>query len=252
VHWAASDDLCWFATADERPLHLIGRLATEPEIVPPGAPNRLQPFVAGAVSYVVIDPREVRTSWGALTVRGRSRVRVLGDLVHVHAGDLVELHGRFRLPPTPGNPGEFDAAAWLRRNGIRTVIDVSHPAHVVRLAPGRDIAGKRWRAAQQRRLADGLLAHLGERLAPVAVALLLGPRSQIDAEIYDAFESTGTLHLLAISGINVALLAGFLWSIGRIAGVSPTATNIFTAALLIAMPASPTRVPPWSEPCCSC
>ena len=52
--------------------------------------------------------------------------------------------------------------------------------------------------------------HLNSRTAPLAAALILGQREDIDPEINDAFARTGTTHLLAISGLQLQALALFL------------------------------------------
>lgn len=48
------------------------------------------------------------------------------------------------------------------------------------------------------------------RLAGLVAAILLGERGGLDPELADRFTRTGTRHLLAISGLHVALVAGSL------------------------------------------
>ena len=55
-----------------------------------------------------------------------------------------------------------------------------------------------------------LAAQLDPGTAPLASALILGQREEIDPEINDAFARTGTTHLLAISGLQLQALALFL------------------------------------------
>src|SRR5204862_610353 len=67
-----------------------------------------------------------------------------------------------------------------------------------------------------------LQAKLSERTAPVGVALLLGTRTAIPEELRTAFAESGTMHILAISGSNVGILAGLLWVVAHLAGLGRT------------------------------
>ena len=55
--------------------------------------------------------------------------------------------------------------------------------------------------------------------APLANALLAGWRGELDPELRAAFASAGLMHLLAISGLHVALIAGWILLILRLARV---------------------------------
>lgn len=50
--------------------------------------------------------------------------------------------------------------------------------------------------------------YLDHRRSALAAAVLLGAREQLDPEQKQAFRETGTIHLLAISGLHVGILAG--------------------------------------------
>ena len=103
------------------------------------------------------------------------------------------------------NPGTFDREWWAFRNGIAASGRVVE-AQPLGLAPDRLLAFARLRA------------HLAERLDAVAPrhgawlrALALGDRSSFDDETWQRVQRTGTAHLIAISGMHVALVA---WLIG--------------------------------------
>ena len=78
----------------------------------------------------------------------------------------------------------------------------------------------------QRRLttaSDGLASQ------GVILALAVGDRSGISTELWDKFISTGTNHLLAISGLHISLVAGFIallvQSVWRYSGLSGRSTR---------------------------
>ncbi|MBC8117830.1 MAG: ComEC/Rec2 family competence protein, partial [Candidatus Saccharimonas sp.] len=87
--------------------------------------------------------------------------------------------------------------------------------------------------AKARRRAETLIArHLGERTAPVAQSLLLGSRVDLDRDVRRAFAESGTLHVLAISGMNVGLLWGWLWFLCRGLRMSASVSLMVVIGLL--------------------
>jgi len=58
------------------------------------------------------------------------------------------------------------------------------------------------------RIRRGLELSLDQTSQSLAVALTLGDRSLLDAEIVEAFRRTGTAHLLAVSGLHVSIFTG--------------------------------------------
>jgi competence protein ComEC len=131
------------------------------------------------------------------------------------------------MRPQPArNPDAFDAADFLRRQGIGCLVTADHPDAVRRLQQGSEFSLWLW-AARLRAQGEVLFNRdLTPRNAPVAAALLFGSRARMDEEIRDAFTQSGTLHVLAISGTHVAILAMLLWGVCRLLGLSVRATSV--------------------------
>jgi competence protein ComEC len=72
------------------------------------------------------------------------------------------------------------------------------------------IAQQRDRLAQWRGSAASRIAQLFDEQAPLAAALLIAQRDQIDPSVKRDFGASGLAHLLAISGTHVALVAAVL------------------------------------------
>ena len=79
-----------------------------------------------------------------------------------------------------------------------------------------------------------LAARYGAALAPLAVALVIGDRREIDPDLTDAFALTGTLHLLAVSGLHVGFLAALLSTALSFGRISPGARAGWTTLALAA------------------
>jgi competence protein ComEC len=123
------------------------------------------------------------------------------------------------------NPGAFDAVRHHRTRGVDALGSVkSHRLVRVRRVP----AGPPMRRLL--RLADRARARLletiesafdatrgGRRAAAVSAALLLGERGGLTSESSRRLQEAGLSHLLAVSGFNVAVLAGL--ALGLLAAV---------------------------------
>ena len=145
----------------------------------------------------------------------RFRERVLLELPPERAppqGAVLELRAR---PVAPRGPETgFDERGWLARRGV----------HVVLRGEGMRIVGRRGGIGG---VADRLRAHVestlargttGERRALLA-GIVLGEDSGIDAAQRDAFEASGLMHLLAVSGQNMAITAIGVVTVARVVGV---------------------------------
>lgn len=77
-------------------------------------------------------------------------------------------------------------------------------------------------------------ARYGAELSPLAVALVLGDRREIDPALNDAFALTGTLHLLAVSGLHVVFLAALLAVVLSLCRFSPATRAGWTILALAA------------------
>jgi competence protein ComEC len=125
----------------------------------------------------------------------------------------TRIRARLRLRPVHGlrNPGGGDPEARARRRGIGAAARLSHPSlHAVLVHPGR--LARAWHAARRR--AQERLEARGEGGALVA-ALGLGEPGGLRRETRDALARLGLAHLLAVSGLHLALGAGLAFALAR-------------------------------------
>ena len=117
----------------------------------------------------------------------------------VEPGDLVRLAGRPAAPPE-GGYGEF-----LRRTGVTGTLRTG----VLELVGhAGDVAGLLERT--RRAAGDALTRALPEPAAGLAAGILVGLRDRVDRDLAAAFTATGLSHVVAISGWNIALVAGLV------------------------------------------
>ncbi len=120
-------------------------------------------------------------------------------------GDRIQFSGRLVPPRAAGFPGSFDYGRYLRDRAIRGLVYIADPARVAVASPSenrlaRSIAGLR----------QWIVQTFTDNLSPVPAAMatgfLIGETRNIPEPLYQSFRRTGTMHLLAVSGSNVALV----------------------------------------------
>lgn len=155
--------------------------------------------------------RRLTNASGTQPTSGTLRVFVEGDATRrVNWGDEITVTGDVEMPSGPRNPGEFDFARYSRRQGICGLLFVSHPLAITVTASDPTVHPRRWLSAARRQVSGLLERHLASANQPLAEALLLGNRGFLDDGTEFAFISSGTMHLLAISGLHVGILYLFL------------------------------------------
>lgn len=194
----------------------------------------------------VLRCREILSDAGPIAVSGRVRFDVDGHVLHVETSDLVEVTGWLSLAAPPSNPGDFDLGETLRRQGVGAIVSADHPEAVRRIEaePG---VGPYVRRTISRLRSDGdalFVQRLSKSNAPVASALLLGDRSGLTDELRSAFAESGMTHVLAISGLNVGILATLVWPLCRLWNARPVTTAAVLGSVAICYAALTDASPP--------
>ena len=176
--------------------------------------------------------------WGR--VQGRLRVSGPGSARHLTVGDSVEFAARVQRVPPPTNPGEFDFAAYLKRNGISGQATVGY-MEAVRASSGAGGVSRlsvfRWVHSIKRRIVEVVERDVPVRSAAILKCLVLGDRHALTEDQDRIFRETGTVHFLAISGLHVGLLAAFCWCVLVACGArhQVAASVVLVVVLLYAM-----------------
>ena len=147
----------------------------------------------------------------------RLRISVRGAIPDGLAtpGSWLKARASLRPPPAPAEPGAWDFArqAWFQRIGA---VGFAYGAPQPMAAPGGAGGGLLSLLSQVRHWASArILAHTTPSAGPFAAALLTGDRSAIEKTTLQAMRDSGLAHLLAISGLHVGLVAGFIFFTAR-------------------------------------
>ncbi|SDC70728.1 competence protein ComEC [Paenibacillus sp. UNCCL117] len=136
-------------------------------------------------------------------------------------GDRIELRGMLERPGEPRNFGSFDYRNYLLRQHIHWQVAVKGLEEVQVSQPGRSEWGW-WRLARSNDNLRFTLGAMVDRLFPAEQAgfmkgMLIGLTAELDPQQFDAFSRLGLTHIIAISGLNVAIFLGcVIWSLRRL------------------------------------
>ena len=130
------------------------------------------------------------------------------------AGQEVEISGALATPPGPVADGLFDYQTYLRRQGIYYQLKTSSADDWKLLSTNHTPPmSDRFLAWSQKTLARGL-PNEDEPLR-LLWAMTLGWKTALTSEVSAPFMQSGTMHIFAISGLHIALIAGILVAILR-------------------------------------
>lgn len=141
----------------------------------------------------------------------RIRVSNYSNAFQVEAGEEWQLALRLRRPRGFMNPVRFDYELWLAAQKIDATATVMMPEQAQRLAPASGL--HYWRSKVSAQIAAAVTAPEGKALLQ---GLVTGDRRGFTDSMWAVLRTTGTGHLLAISGLHVGLLAGFGYWLGRL------------------------------------
>src|SRR5213079_480233 len=134
-------------------------------------------------------------------------------------GDELKVFGIAEPIAPPRNPGEFDMRSYLARRDVRRTFFVRYPEDgaLVRHNGGNPIlrAAQKSRAWMQNALCRGLEG--SPDVQDFLNGIVLGLRHQTPEDIEEPFQQTGTLHLFAVAGLHVGIVAALLWMLATIA-----------------------------------
>lgn len=248
--------------ADQRPsralVEVTGIVLTPPEPTP--APRgRLAGFFHGSPSVRLAVHAGRLVGPGGTVDRGGTVIVFVSvpegppAALPVHAGDAVRVTGQFFIPQPPMNPGEADARLYAAQDGIIGRLHVPDASLVETIADhrGDPLAARltglaaRVRAAMRARARTALTVALpalpgrtrddnGASGRALLIAMLLGEREPGYEQADEAFRRLGLVHLVAISGFNLAILAGLALFVVRLTGDRGRLEPLIVAGVVLA------------------
>ena len=205
------DEIGRMVGRDIRPIVLEAVATSTPEWIPAPPATALSAIPEKDKTRLTLSIAAVRDGQSWRSASGRATLEVEGRLSNVLPGDRLRVYAAGTRPQPPLNPGEFDFAAYERSRRTLCRLWGETPESVAIIERGSRWNPSRWLGAVRSRGASLLARSIQPGRAPLASAVLLGLREQLDPERNEDFLVTGTVHVLSISGLHIGILAAGFW-----------------------------------------
>lgn len=181
----------------------------------------------GTVERVKDSFAVLNTGWNGV------RVSLNGTLPEgLRMGDELTVLAEEKEDMVPPFPGMFDSVSWRRSQGMAAGLQVLECR-----VGGRPLS-LAWLRSQGLRVRD----YLARRLMPegmsedkgrqVLCAMVLGAKDEADAETLSDFRRGGCLHVFAVSGLHVGIIAAVLWQVMLWLRLRPTCSRLLSLVLV--------------------
>lgn len=226
-----SEDIAPLLSQEPVLIRCEGVVASAPVVLPP----RENPFNVDlppeSSTRFKLDVETLNLATGQRKVTGQLQLVVDGNAEGITAGDRVDVQGWSQANRPLMNPGGFNVSDYARSKGLRGLVRV-RDAELVKVVAASSSAFERARSTLRRRADAVLESAVSDDVRPVADAMLLGDRSMLPLEMRTAFVESGTVHLLAISGLHIGILMLFLLTLGRAIRLSNRYSILLAVAVL--------------------
>ncbi|MBA3531088.1 MAG: DNA internalization-related competence protein ComEC/Rec2 [Ardenticatenales bacterium] len=185
------------------------------------------PEARGSYTRYEVESSTIEVEEGVpATVTGRFLVN-LPPYPPYQYGDELRLSGELITPPMLE---DFDYRAFLAHKGIYSLLRQGHGSLV---AQGQGSILFRVLFAFRERAEHTVQQILPEPHAALMSGILLGIESGIPKDVMEAFNTTGTTHVLVISGSNFAILSAIFLVMGRALLGEKRGSLVAIAAILL-------------------
>jgi len=203
------------------------------------------PKYNGEISQIEISTNFLRLrNWDKLTpVQGNILLRMKGPWPdQFRPGDTLAIRTDLKRPSSFHSPGSFDFSQYLARKNIWITGFIRTPLFLKQITENHSLIHKLRYFPERVRFAIG--REIDNRVAPelsgLYRAILIGDKSRVDETVLEQFKASGVMHILAISGIHMSIIAALLfWVFFKISSLSETMLlkfNIKKLALLLCLP----------------
>lgn len=131
------------------------------------------------------------------------------------AGDLLAVRTLLGKPHGFRNPGVFYYPRYLAMSDIWVTGKIRSRLHVAKVNVPFSLFDKLYYLPEQMRTTISRILDQSLSLQHAALykAILIGDRSSVDKNTLELFKTTGCMHILAISGLHMGIISGFLFFI---------------------------------------
>ena len=179
-----------------------------------------EPRVKDERTIVLVHVLSVKHAKDSISTEGDAILTIIKDKRlnerprEFHYGSIISFVGFLSTPIGSRNPGEFSYREYLELNDIAATVRVFGYSEVRTISPGvPNFFFDRIIFPLKHFVAHVVDEAMKGNEASFMLGLLLGDRTDLSTEIKEAFINTGTIHVLIVAGMRVALVAVILYTL---------------------------------------
>ena len=193
--------------ADSNKFEITGKICSSPEQY-----DEKQRFI--------IDAEALGGGNTHINATGKIRVTVYGKGDEFFFGDEVKFVSRIKSIRNFNNPGAFDYQRYMAFEKIWVMANTG-PERIILLKRNHPQSGMAFIENYRNRIGSLIRQNVNGETAGVLSALVIGDKSDISQDVWDAFNRAGVSHILAISGLHIGIVAMvFFWMFQKIFSMS--------------------------------
>lgn len=159
------------------------------------------------------ESRSIESTPGKVAVQGGIVLYLKKNksLAALRPGDRILLKIIPERIRNAGNPGEWDQARQWLFKGVTHRAYADSDQYQILNGSAQGYALLRWVSRLRHYILNRLQKHLQDpQVNGLAAALLIGYRQELDASLSQSYSNTGVIHIIAISGLHLALIGWML------------------------------------------
>jgi len=197
------DDISRYAEKNEREVLLYGTVISDPE-------KKISRY--GEREKFLLAVSRLRNGGEEFPVTGKAQVNLVSEDRRPEIGDEIVIGGILSLPLSARNPAGFDHRGYLETKGVTAVLFCGKHAHYLTTGVTRSkgLILRRYLFQLRRKGACVIKRYLEGPPEAVTEGVVLGIRGNIPDDINDSFMETGTMHILAVSGLHVGIVGALI------------------------------------------
>lgn len=177
------------------------------------------------VNYVVNNDQKIQTE-------GLFLLNIYDTNDTYEYGDVLTINGILKRPMEPNNFGDFDYGLYLAQKNIFSCMNV-WLSNSVRTIGKEEINPLIIFSLRTRdKIKNIITSTFPEPYNYLLIGMMLGEKSFVPRALIDTFINAGVMHILAVSGLHVGIIAGFLILIFGVLRIPKKAKYIFVLILL--------------------
>ncbi len=195
--------------------------------------GRIIDFQEGKGEYdkAIVSVQQIIKPHSNVYAQGQLLCYIKSSTSQISEGSVVLLKPDIQPIENKNNPGEFDAVKYWKVKGISTISFLGDE-DITELGFINSFSGF-W-SKSRAYLVNVIKENISEENQGLVVALTLGDKSKLSIEKRNHFANAGAMHVLAVSGMHVGILLGFLqWIFFLIKPLRKRNLYLFFALILI-------------------